>query len=748
MIRSYISALTGSPDSTMSWRVIYDRDKETQGRNINGPLEQVYQELTAYNQAYWGIFANVNQMDGVGHKLENVSSIRAHFIDLDDITTSNASYQKAVNCQIPPHFAVQSSPNKYHLYWLVDPYQGNDFFTLQQKKLNQFFNADRNITDATRVLRVPGFYHCKNEPQFISCWGIHNNPRYTSAQIAEFLQHINIVEKISTRHPLGTQELAAESLPVLCKALSLMNPNEMTRDEWMSATAAFKQAGWSLSTEEELYNLWSQWCSQYKENDPNENRKLWNSIKDTELGWKTFERRTIISAYSLFGDKAEITPAPQKPPKQDDFSDLLDAQSMAQWFENCFFIESMGLMFTPTGRFMNSTQFNGSYGGKNFVLGSHGGKVTDEAWKAALRNTAWTVPKVDHIRFLPSRPPFAVIKDDLGRDGVNTYLPINVDAKQGDISLFLNHVEKILPHKQDRDILFSFMAHAVKFPGVKIRWSFLLQSAEGVGKSMFYLIMLHCLGSIYVHKPKASELTSSGSTFNAWLRNKTMIVVDEIKVDEKRELVEILKDLITDEKVEVQAKGVDQEMYDNPTNWLFFSNHKDAVPVTVNGRRYSVAYSALQTAKQISEAGINDIYLKNMFEWLNEKGGLQHIAYWLLNYPIEKGGLPTRAPFTTSQHEVIRITRTPMEVLLDDKIEANSSGFRNGFISLTAFQKAIAQTKFKSPPDYILKAALDARGYYEIGYTSYPVPGEDLERCSLIFSKDINASPDDYVLTK
>lgn len=751
MIKSYINALTGSPDTVMDWRVIDDRNKGAWAVNLRGSIDQVYAQLCDYNQKGWGIFVNINAMDGQGSELPNVHFIRTHVVDLDDPLTSHASYQQALAALLPPHFTVQTSPNKFHLYWLVEPYQGNDFYTTQQRKLNQLYNGDRKIIDATRVLRVPGFYHCKGEPQLVTYQPLHTGARYTAQQIADNMAHINVVERVSSRSPLGTPELAAPALTTLCQGLSMLNPSDLSRDEWMSITAAFKQAGWSIAPEEQLYQLWSQWCAQYPQNDYAENLKLWLSIKDTEVGWGAFERRTNIKAYGLFGNKTEpeITPPPAPPePKPDDFPEILDAADCVRYFHNCFWVESMGEIFTPSGRFMNTTQFNGTYGGHQFILGTMGGKLTDEPWKAALRSTSWSIKKVDHTRFIPSKPPFEIVLDELKRKGVNVYIPIEVDARKGDVSRWLNHVDKILPDKNDQAILFAFMAHCIKFPGVKIRWSFLLQSAEGIGKSIFKLIMNHCLGSMRVHSPNANELTEGGSKFNSWVQHKLMIIIDEIKTDERRELVEILKPMITDERIEIQAKGQNQEMFDNPTNWMFFSNHKDAVPVSANGRRYSVSYSCLQTTEQILQAGINDEYLNDMFDWLQKRGGLQAIAHWFLNYPVECGQLPARAPHTSSHDEVIKISRTPVESLLDSKVESNASGFKNGFVSVTAFQKAIAHQRLKSPAEHNIKAILESRGYHQIGYTPQPVPGEEVDRCSLIFSRDKMARVEDYFMAQ
>lgn len=170
--KAFITALTGSPDSVCDFRLIHDRDKAAQGINLRGTLDECLPTLQAYNSDGWGVFMCVNQMDGQGQTLENVHSIRAHVVDLDDPLTSQDSYNRACASELPPHMAVQTSLGKYHLYWLVEPYTGNDFYTQQQRKFAQLYNGDSSIIDATRVLRIPGFNHCKYEPVQVTWWKI------------------------------------------------------------------------------------------------------------------------------------------------------------------------------------------------------------------------------------------------------------------------------------------------------------------------------------------------------------------------------------------------------------------------------------------------------------------------------------------------------------------------------------------------------------------------------------------------
>lgn len=739
---AYITSLTGNPNTECDWRIINDRNAGEMGINLRGSLTTVASQLQAYNQQGYGIFMTVNAMNPTGPRtLENVAYTRAHVVDLDDIISAQDSYNRAVRSNMPPHFAVQSSQGKFHLYWLVEPYKDNDFYSLQQRKLVQLYNSDPNVIDATRILRVPGFYHNKSTPQLVTCWGIHNGPRYTAQQIADNLATINIVSVGGKRSELGDPKLAAPNINLLVYALNTIDPNTLTRDDWMATSAAFKQAGWSLTDENTLHNLWLQWCEKYHGDNKSEDLKMWTSFKDTQVGWSRFCRLVPeVLAMQYFGQPSTTpqgTPAPAATPEpceMNNLPEILDATAKQIWFKNCFFVESEGKIFSPTGRFMNQVQFNGRYGGKEFTIKSNGGKLTDEPWKAALRSIDWSIPKVDHCRFLPQEASFSVIVDDMGRKGLNTYIPANIKAVEGDVSRWKDYLTRIFNTPEDIKIFEDYVAHCIKFPGWKIPWSVLLQSAKGIGKQMISDIIKHAVGEPYTYQPDAEELVSGVSQFNGWMRNKLMILVDEVRVGDRNDLMNGLKTIITDRRIAIESKGVDQEMEDNVANWIFFSNFKDAFPIDENERRYCIFYSKLQSALQIEEAGLNKDFFDGMYHWLECEEGFEKLAWYYLHYPIERGSLPHRAPHTSSYEEVIRIGRSPLRVILDDKINAGERGFRGGYVSYVMFQKAVAESSMRNKPlEHTLKAIIESKGYYELGYTKAPVPGEDLKQPSLIF---------------
>ena len=759
---AFINALGGG---VFDFRAIHDQRKDIPAIPFRGTIDECWNSIVHYNNQGYGCFATINHLDGIGRELNNVTSVRAHFVDLDNLNAM-INLQRAGEWYPAPAFGVQSSPNKAHVYWPVQPYLDNNRFTLVQRKLIQFFDGDPRIIDATRVMRLPGTLHQKAEPKLVTCFSMNGYGYSNTVETLEAaLSHVNVIEHVATRKELGDPELAAPSVEWLQFALNNLDPNELDRGEWISFTAAFKQAGWSIADPDTLFQMWSQWCARYEHNDEGENLKQWNSVKDTQVGWKSISYKVpAILAHMRLAEKKPVvqqdappmpegdtapvhqdqphTPPMPEPPKLDCKGELLTDQEQRVWFEGCVFVENFGKMLTPSGRLMNATQFNGSFGGKKFIIDEHA-KVTNEPWQAATRSTLWTVPKADHIRFLPHKDHLEV-NDELGRRGVNLYKPAVITQRSGDVSPFLNHLAKILPVENDRKILLDYFAHNAKYPGHKIPWAPLIQSAEGVGKGVFKAVMKHVMGSPYVYYPKAKEMAESGSKFNAWMRNKLFILVDEVRTDERRDMVEILKDFISEKEVEIQGKGADQDKEDNYSNWLFFSNWKDAIPVNKNARRFSINYSVLQNEEQILESGMNDEYFNRIFGWLENGGGLEIVANFLLSYEIERGAIPMRAPKTSSTDEALRQSRGVLEQMVIDAVADDIQGFRGGYISAQAVHNRVKATGGRGVSPKTVTMVLEQLGYTFIGRATRAYFVEDQNVKSEIYHINPQAVVDYY----
>ncbi len=144
----------------------------------HGTLTDRFIELTDLASQGAGVFVTANETDLNGRKATNVTAIRAVFVDLD-----GSPLEPVLAGTLSPHIVVQSSPDRWHAYWLVQDFP-LEMFTPVQKAIAARYGGDAKVCDLPRVMRLPGFFHRKSTP-FMT--GIHEiddaHARYTEAEI-------------------------------------------------------------------------------------------------------------------------------------------------------------------------------------------------------------------------------------------------------------------------------------------------------------------------------------------------------------------------------------------------------------------------------------------------------------------------------------------------------------------------------------------------------------------------------------
>jgi hypothetical protein len=163
---AYLTAIGVPVGAVVDWRAIHDTDKTIPAIPFRDTLDGAAASLERYNNAGYGLFVVVNELDGSGRDLSSVSAIRAHMIDYDQPDASWQTYQAVAKWELPPTFTVTASiPGKFHAYWSVHRETGAvnlAAYELTQRKLAAKWNSDPSIVDATRVMRLPGSWHLKN----------------------------------------------------------------------------------------------------------------------------------------------------------------------------------------------------------------------------------------------------------------------------------------------------------------------------------------------------------------------------------------------------------------------------------------------------------------------------------------------------------------------------------------------------------------------------------------------------------
>lgn len=145
--------------------------------------EETWKKLSAENLRGAGIYFVVQDTDKQGRKSENVTKVRALFVDLD-----GSPVKPVQEARVRPHAIIQTSPDRFQAFWRVKDFH-LDKCVQYLKALAEKFAGDPNICDLPRVMRLPGFYNMKREPPYyVNILELRDGPDFTSDDMLHGLQ--------------------------------------------------------------------------------------------------------------------------------------------------------------------------------------------------------------------------------------------------------------------------------------------------------------------------------------------------------------------------------------------------------------------------------------------------------------------------------------------------------------------------------------------------------------------------------
>jgi predicted P-loop ATPase len=152
----FLEALTGKLNPAVTFQTFddnADRKAPNLTRVLHGRLGVHWDTLERLNKAGAGIYVTVNQTDLKGRKKENITAVRAVWTDVDGEPKQKPPLKPSI---------INKTAGGLHYYWLAKDLK-NDECEKVNKLIAKFMGGDKNACDVSRVLRIPGFDHCKGE---------------------------------------------------------------------------------------------------------------------------------------------------------------------------------------------------------------------------------------------------------------------------------------------------------------------------------------------------------------------------------------------------------------------------------------------------------------------------------------------------------------------------------------------------------------------------------------------------------
>lgn len=255
-------------------------------RLITGKPNLLLPKLRALNHRGAGIFVTVNQTDGKGRGLKNILRPRAVWGEFDD--------GPPFLCPLEPSIVVESSPDKYHYYWLVNDLTHKTHQETMDHLVREYA-SDPHAKDLSRVLRVPGFLHQKTAPHLSRL-----------IETTTFIYSSRQIKKAFPPYPKDgpLRKTLQKKTNVLVDKSKLLNALDhipaVDREIWLTVGMALHH---EYGGTNDGYEEWDRWSQKFPEKyDAHDQKRTWYSFKPHQSG-KT--SASIFHLATTFGWRAQ-----------------------------------------------------------------------------------------------------------------------------------------------------------------------------------------------------------------------------------------------------------------------------------------------------------------------------------------------------------------------------------------------------------------------------------------------------------
>lgn len=262
------------------------------------------------------------------------------------------------------------------------------------------------------------------------------------------------------------------------------------------------------------------------------------------------------------------------------------------------------------------------------------------------------------------------------------------------VDLVINHISNICGKREaETQFLLDFIAYNTQNVGKKINFAPLIQGFEGDGKSTIADIIVCCLGGRNV---KPLPPTALQDKFTGWAEGSCVVVLEELRVagHNRFDVLDTIKPMITNATIDIRRMNRDNYSIVNVTNYIAFTNHRDALPLNDHDRRWWVIFAPYLNREDM-EKDVGDIfeYFDKLKNAISNYGS--SIRRFFLDYKISDDFKPYgHAPLTAEKLSMISAEKGAEICDLSTFIQRGGVGYSESIISSSELTKAMNAHSF------------------------------------------------------
>lgn len=294
--------------------------------------------------------------------------------------------------------------------------------------------------------------------------------------------------------------------------------------------------------------------------------------------------------------------------------------------------------------------------------------------------------------------------EDQGFKCLNTWRGNDIEPIQGDISVFLDLLDFLIPNDEERDLAQKWMAWVVRNQGQKILFSMMLIGAQGTGKSMLVRLLKNLIGPENAVSVSTDQLLEG---FNQYLMNRSLIICEELMARGRQDIHNKVKPWITEDTVMIRDMQKAAFPYTNRFNCMWLSNFIDAVPIDDEDRRFMMIGTTMESRGP-------EFYSK-LAEWIEQPENIQAVLWHLNDLDLSDFHAKGRAPMTPTKKTAISSNLSPLDEFITHRIDDNAFPFNGELCSIRHLRdRRVCPPALEKMSDFKWSAALKKAGAIKI----------------------------------
>lgn len=291
-----------------------------------------------------------------------------------------------------------------------------------------------------------------------------------------------------------------------------------------------------------------------------------------------------------------------------------------------------------------------------------------------------TTPIAKHLTSKPRGHPQAIQKFDtfcfIPGEGENVngaynqYVPSAIVAKEGDTTIWDEHMAYLFPDEAQRDRVLNWLAWVLQNLNKKPKHAlFIRGEIQGTGKSFIGDVLAALIGE---QNRSPIDQGDFETAHNGWQMRTKLITCEEVR-SLSAAAARKLHGWITQGRLKINEKNMPQLTIPDVIAYLFFSNKMDALPLDDSDRRYQI---------EATEAKPKDrAYYVRLYDGLDDPVNLAAIKWQLENRPLGQYTAAGAAIPTEAKTQMIEESATDLQSYMVENADVPPFSYRLATLS-------------------------------------------------------------------